>query len=104
LEVTVPRIWIDVIGAVLIIVSVINARMQFARLRSHHGSRASQIALSGPAGIGIRLALGTAAGGIWLLFGGGWAVAGVMLAVIAWEIIVQVTGLWLRHRIHPKSD
>jgi hypothetical protein len=104
LEVTVPRILIDVIGAVLITVSVINARMQFTRLRNHHGSRASQIALSAPAGIGVRVALGSAVGGIWLLFGGGWAVAGVMLAIIAWEIIVQVTGLWLRYRIHPKSD
>jgi hypothetical protein len=100
----VPRIWIDVIGAVLIIVSVINASIQFTRLRNHHGSRASQIALSAPAGIGVRVALGTVVGGIWLLFGGGWAIAGVMLAYIAWEIIVQVTGLWLRYRIHPKSD
>jgi hypothetical protein len=103
LEVTVPRIWIDVIGAVLITVSVINASMQFTRLRNRHGPRASQVVLSAPAGIGVRVALGSAASGVWLLVGG-WAFVGVMLAIIAWELAVQVTALWLRYRIHPRSD
>jgi len=98
----VPRILIDVIGAVLITVSVINARMQFTRLRSRRGSRVSQV-LSSPAGIGIRVALGSAISGIWLLTGG-WALVSVMLAIIAWELAVQVTALWLRHPIHPKSQ
>jgi hypothetical protein len=98
----VPRVLIDVIGAVLIAGSAINASVQFARLRNRHGSRASQIVLSAPAGIGVRVALAGVASGISVLVGG-WAFVGVMLAIIAWEIIVQVTALWLRYRIHPRS-
>jgi len=81
---------------VLVTVSAINAGMQFARLSSRRASRVSQV-MSAPAGFPVRLALLSAAVGLWLLIGG-WAVDGVMLAIIAWEFTVQLTARVTRHR------
>ena len=95
LEVAVPRILVDVIGSVLIAVTAVNAGMQFARLRRRHHA-VSQV-VSAPAGRPVRLALLAAALGVWLLIGG-WAIVGVMWAIIAWELIVDMTALVGRRR------
>lgn len=89
LEVTVPRIAIDVIGCVVIASGVIGASVQFARLGSRRAARIPQV-ISARSGVRVRWALLTAALGIWLLIGG-WAAVSVPLAIIAWELAVQVT-------------
>jgi hypothetical protein len=91
----VSRILVDVIGSVLIAVSAVNAGVQFARLRRRHHAVLQLV--SAPAGWHVRLALLAAAIGVWPLIGG-WAIVGVMWAIIAWELIVQMTALVGRSR------
>lgn len=88
-----PQLAIDLIGSVVIAVGVIGAGIQFTRLG---GRRMARVA-SAPAGAVVRLALLTAAVGLWLLIGG-WTAVAVMYAIIAWELTVQVAAQVSRAR------
>jgi hypothetical protein len=83
----------DVLGSVLILVAAINAVLQFTKLGTRRSSRVSQV-ISARAGTWVRLALCSAAVGVWRLVGG-WAVVGVMGAIIVWELAVWLAA-WIR--------
>jgi hypothetical protein len=83
----------DVLGWVLILVSAINAVLQFTRLGTRRSSRVSQV-ISAPAGTLVRIALLSVGVGVWLLISG-WATVGVMAAIIVWILAVWLAA-WIR--------
>jgi hypothetical protein len=83
----------DVLGSVLIVVSATLAVVAFRTLGTRRSSRVSQV-ISARAGTWVRLALCFVAFGVERLIGG-WAVVGVMGAIIVWELVVWLAA-WIR--------
>jgi hypothetical protein len=101
-----PDLFHVVIGTVLIIVSLLNARMLYTRLGRRRSTRIRKV-MSAPAGFPVRTALLLTAVGVWNLTAGwpvaGWPAIGVEVAIIAWETAVQATALARRVRSHGRA-
>jgi hypothetical protein len=95
-----------VIGCVLILVSPYNARMMFVRLGKRRSTRIRKFMFA-PAGFPVRSALLLITIGVWNLTAGWpvaeWPVAGVEVAIITWELAVEVTALVRRARRRQAS-
>lgn len=98
-------VFYQVVGAVLILGSVINVLVQYTRLDTRRGTRISQL-VSAPGGIRVRVWLLVATAGAMDLARGSavWpALVGAWFGIVAWEASVQATA-WIRRVRHRRAS
>lgn len=80
----------EAVGAFALAVGALTAAGQYARLNTRRASRLRQVATA-QSGRFVRFSLVTAMLGLSLLTG--WVGTGLLIVVIAWELVVQGTAL-----------